>query len=406
MADTKDPTITNVVISGESDNEEANSLKAGDKIIVKVFMSEEVHLTMKDTLNPETTYTIKVDGVDKIATYTSGSDSNILTFDYTVESGVDTTNITSSVNALSLGADTLKDTANRNANLAIDAMVFSRYVLLQQELTVAKKLHIGEVEIMVDGINVALNKTVNFGNISPHNTWLPAEIVDGKNGNGEGLATSLNSTNGWVQIDLGQLYNINSIKVKSTTGANNIANNPDATNDLVIFTSETSMETSPSISELRNQSNVNEIGITSGINYFNREQKFSTSNIVVKDIIIDNTIPIATMEETAALISADNEIKSNETGTAYLFKDTLDLTNQSQYFLYRSKRYLHLYFLLEYLHLCHLLEYLPLPLLLWYLPPHLLLEYLHSPLLLWYLHLCHLLSYLLWHLIRHYPHLR
>jgi hypothetical protein len=44
------------------------------------------------------------------------------------------------------------------------------------------------------------------------------------------------------------------------------------------------METSPSISELRNQSNVNEIGITSGINYFNREQKFSTSNIVVKDI--------------------------------------------------------------------------------------------------------------------------
>jgi hypothetical protein len=329
MADTKDPTITNVVISGESDNEEANSLKAGDKIIVKVFMSEEVHLTMKDTLNPETTYTIKVDGVDKIATYTSGSDSNILTFDYTVESGVDTTNITSSVNALSLGADTLKDTANRNANLAIDAMVFSRYVLLQQELTVAKKLHIGEVEIMVDGINVALNKTVNFGNISPHNTWLPAEIVDGKNGNGEGLATSLNSTNGWVQIDLGQLYNINSIKVKSTTGANNIANNPDATNDLVIFTSETSMETSPSISELRNQSNVNEIGITSGINYFNREQKFSTSNIVVKDIIIDNTIPIATMEETAALISADIEIKSNETGTAYLFKDTLDLTNQS-----------------------------------------------------------------------------
>jgi CO dehydrogenase/acetyl-CoA synthase epsilon subunit len=143
------------------------------------------------------------------------------------------------------------------------------------------------------------------------------------------LATSLNSTNGWVQIDLGQLYNINSIKVKSTTGANNIANNPDATNDLVIFTSETSMETSPSISELRNQSNVNEIGITSGINYFNREQKFSTSNIVVKDIIIDNTIPIATMEETAALISADIEVKSNETGTAYLFKDTLDLTSQS-----------------------------------------------------------------------------
>jgi hypothetical protein len=134
--------------------------------------------------------------------------------------------------------------------------------------------------------------TVNFGNISPHDTWLAAEIVDGKNGNGEGLATSLNSTNGWVQIDLGQLYNINSIKVKSTTGANNIANNPDATNDLVIFTSETSMETSPSISELRNQSNVNEIGITSGINYFNREQKFSTSNIVVKDIIIDNTIQI------------------------------------------------------------------------------------------------------------------
>jgi hypothetical protein len=89
------------------------------------------------------------------------------------------------------------------------------------------------------------------------------------------------------------------------------------------------METSPSISELRNQSNVNEIGITSGINYFNREQKFSTSNIVVKDIIIDNTIPIATMEETAALISADIEIKSNETGTAYLFKDTLDLTSQS-----------------------------------------------------------------------------
>ncbi|CAC9556417.1 hypothetical protein, partial [uncultured Gammaproteobacteria bacterium] len=46
-------------------------------------------------------------------------------------------------------------------------------------------------------------------------------------------------------------------------------------------------------------------------------------------ILVDNTSPIATMEETAALISADIEIKSNETGTAYLFKDTLDLTSQS-----------------------------------------------------------------------------
>jgi hypothetical protein len=39
------------------------------------------------------------------------------------------------------------------------------------------------------------------------------------------------------------------------------------------------------------------------------------------------------MEETAALISADIEIKSNETGTAYLFKDTLDLTNELYYLL-------------------------------------------------------------------------
>jgi diadenosine tetraphosphate (Ap4A) HIT family hydrolase len=35
--------------------------------------------------------------------------------------------------------------------------------------------------------------------------------------------------------------------------------------------------------------------------------------------LVDDTLPIATMEETASLISADIEIKSNETGTAYLF---------------------------------------------------------------------------------------
>ncbi|CAB5494272.1 hypothetical protein [Bathymodiolus thermophilus thioautotrophic gill symbiont] len=137
--DTTQATITSVIINGKKRNdgklftgsgtnddpsfvanETESILRVRDEVIVKVTMSEVVHLTTTDASNPST-YTIKVDGVDKVATYVSGSGSNTLVFSYAVEDNINTTNITSPVNALSLGTDTLTDTASNNANLTISA---------------------------------------------------------------------------------------------------------------------------------------------------------------------------------------------------------------------------------------------------------------------------------------------
>lgn len=123
--DNTTPTVTSVAITATDhlDNEKTATLIVGDKIIVSVTMNEIV--TLSTTLSDSATYAIGVGSANKIASYISGSGSNILKFAYTVvDADVDDAGgITATTTALALKAGvTLQDGVGHNATLATTAV--------------------------------------------------------------------------------------------------------------------------------------------------------------------------------------------------------------------------------------------------------------------------------------------
>ena len=122
--DTAAPTVSSVVISGaESDGTTANSdaLVAGNKILVTVTMSENT------TVTGAPTYTVKVGGASKAASYVSGSGTDTLVFSYTVTSNdADAADgVTAAADALALSGGTLTDAAGNNADVSVSAVAAS-----------------------------------------------------------------------------------------------------------------------------------------------------------------------------------------------------------------------------------------------------------------------------------------
>src|SRR5262249_32377352 len=108
--DTTSPTVSSVVASGAGITNGNGNLNAGKVVTLTVAFSEAVTVntsagTPRLALN---------DG--GVATYTSGSGSNSLTFSYTVAAGQNTSDLT--VTAFNLNGATVRDAAGNDANLA------------------------------------------------------------------------------------------------------------------------------------------------------------------------------------------------------------------------------------------------------------------------------------------------
>src|SRR5215813_9241060 len=108
--DTTSPTVSSIVASGAGITNGNGNLNAGKVVTLTVAFSEAVTVntsagTPRLALN---------DG--GVATYTSGSGSNSLTFSYTVAAGQNTSDLT--VTAFNLNGATVRDAAGNDANLA------------------------------------------------------------------------------------------------------------------------------------------------------------------------------------------------------------------------------------------------------------------------------------------------
>lgn len=92
-------------------------------------------------------------------------------------------------------------------------------------------------------------------------------IVNGKNDAANMFQADTITSDGWLQIDLGQMYAIESINVKGVAGSP--YHPPAYTNNLAIFTSSTKIMFSntdrKTIAELEADITVNKIGVTSGL---------------------------------------------------------------------------------------------------------------------------------------------
>ncbi|MDG1822060.1 MAG: hypothetical protein P8H25_01615, partial [Flavobacteriaceae bacterium] len=116
VVDAAGPMATKVAIKGTnaSGADKTTTLGTGDKIVVTVTLDEAATV---DTSGGTPTYTINVGGVDKTATYVSGTGTTSLVFSYTIASGdSDTTDgITAGTSALAYAGGIMEGIADGRA---------------------------------------------------------------------------------------------------------------------------------------------------------------------------------------------------------------------------------------------------------------------------------------------------
>jgi len=113
--DTTAPTVSSVAITSATGIQN-NLLNAGDVISVTATFSENVPVTGTPQL------TLVVGGTNRTATYTSGSGSTPLVFQYTIQAGeTDSDGISIGANTLALNSGTIKDAAGNDATITHNA---------------------------------------------------------------------------------------------------------------------------------------------------------------------------------------------------------------------------------------------------------------------------------------------
>jgi hypothetical protein len=110
--DTTGPTVTSV-----SSNTSNGNYKASDNISVTVTFNETV---VVDNSSGNPRIQLETGTTDQYATYSSGSSSNVLVFNYTVQSGDNSSDLDyKASNSLSLNSGTIKDSLNNDATLTL-----------------------------------------------------------------------------------------------------------------------------------------------------------------------------------------------------------------------------------------------------------------------------------------------
>ncbi|WP_130473023.1 DUF4347 domain-containing protein [Candidatus Magnetaquicoccus inordinatus] len=115
VIDTTAPSVSAVSASSAD-----GSYKAGDVIAVTVTFAEAVTVV---TTGGTPYLTLETGSTDRNATYASGSGSNTLTFNYTVQAGDSSSDLDyTATNSLALNGGTIKDSAGNNATLTLAAV--------------------------------------------------------------------------------------------------------------------------------------------------------------------------------------------------------------------------------------------------------------------------------------------
>ncbi|CAB5500793.1 beta strand repeat-containing protein, partial [Bathymodiolus thermophilus thioautotrophic gill symbiont] len=358
--DTLIPVIESVTLSATDSNSivKTSALSVNDYIVVTIAINKDVIVTLPVSTST-ITYAINVNGQNKIATYTGTNDSNSLIFKYQIEGNFE---VEGDVEAFDdqivlVNGATIKDASEQVLNLNTKAIVSNaRYILLKQDnFTNPQQVYIGEVEVWVDDINVALGKTVTVGGgVIPWLNWPANAIVDGVSTTGMKSQNTAETQNGWVKIDLGQEYDIDSIRVESAVDTY------DNTNNLVVLTSRNDIGGDLTIDQLKNDVNIAYIGKTSNMTSANRENNFSTSGgitnpvhvtIDTKDPTIDSVIingkkrgdgqlftgsgvttdPNFVFNETKSILRVSDEIIVKVTMSEVVHLTTTDASNPATY---------------------------------------------------------------------------
>ncbi|WP_193771515.1 DUF4347 domain-containing protein [Candidatus Magnetaquicoccus inordinatus] len=152
--DSTAPTVSSV--SSSSNN---GSYKSGDVVAVSITFSEAVTV---DTSSGTPYLTMETGTTDRNATYASGSGSNTLTFNYTVQAGDSSSDLDyTATTALNLNNGTIKDAAGNNATLTLASP------------SVANSLSANKA-IIIDGVAPTVSSVSSSTN---NNTYKAGDVI-------------------------------------------------------------------------------------------------------------------------------------------------------------------------------------------------------------------------------------
>ncbi|AYQ56341.1 hypothetical protein MS2017_0607 [Bathymodiolus thermophilus thioautotrophic gill symbiont] len=161
-----------------------------------------------------------------------------------------------------------------------------RFVLIKK--ATPGQMAIGEVEVMYQGRNIARHKKVTvhagkaytlFHSLLPDSpsSWVDAkDIVDGNVNTG--FLSDNSSSNGWVTIDLGAEYRIESIKIKDLIHQSKRI----PAKELAIFTSKKAINAYETIQELRTNPEIESVGVS-----MMRPSSDPDHHFIITDITLD-----------------------------------------------------------------------------------------------------------------------
>lgn len=266
FVDTTVPTVTNVTSSTVN-----GGYKVGDIITVTVHFSEIVVVTGTPQLTLETGAT------DRVVNYAGGTNTNTLTFSYTVQAGDTSADLDYlSTTALSLNAGSIKDAAGNNAILTLATPGSAN--------------------------SLGANKAIIIDTTAPN----PPSTPDLAAASDAGASTTDNITN---------------LTTLTLTGT------AEAGSTVTIYDGATARGSS--IADISGNYSITTSALSSTTHTLTAKASDAVGNVSAASaglaVTIDTTAPTATCVTTGTIQDTGNAtVKSSETGTAYLVNDSVN----------------------------------------------------------------------------------
>ena len=260
------PTITNVTSSTSN-----GSYKAGDVISIQVTFSQAV------TVSGTPQLTLETGSTDQVVSYTSGTGTNTLTFNYTIQAGGTSSDLTYlATNSLVLNSGTIKNSSNADAVLTLPSPEAAG--------------------------SLGANKAIVVDTTAPSTPSTPA--LDTASDSGSSSSDKITSDN------------TPTINVSGTFSGTAVVTAAKAGSTSVTCTISSNACTLATLADG-----------TWSISVTDTDAAGNATTSTALSITIDSAAPTPTVATSSVTTASGVTVKSSEVGTAYLVKSTITVDN-------------------------------------------------------------------------------
>ena len=294
MVDTTAPTVSSVAITGAT-GAVSNYVNTGDVVTATVTFSEAVTVV---TTGGTPYLNLNIGGTTVQAAYASGSGTTSLTYTYTVVSGLsDSSGISVDANSLNLNSGTIKDAGGNSATLTHTAVT-------------------DNASYKVDAVSPSI-LSFSLGGTNMQNSYLnTGDVVSVVVTLSEAVTVVTTGGTPYLNLNIGgttvqAVYASGSGTTALTFNYTILAGQNDA-NGIRIDANSLNLNSGTITDAAGNSATITHTAVTDNASY-----------------LVDTTAPTATLTTATLTNTSSATVQSSETGTAYLVKSSISVTNEA-----------------------------------------------------------------------------